>query len=32
LTAAACIGTIAGFGARSYYLALDAALDLIEDT
>jgi 3-dehydroquinate dehydratase-2 len=31
LTAAACIGTIAGFGARSYYLALQAALDLIED-
>jgi len=25
-TAAACVGTIAGFGARSYYLALDAAL------
>ena len=25
------VGTIAGFGARSYYLALDAALDLLED-
>lgn len=32
LTAPACIGTIAGFGARSYYLALTAALDLLEDT
>jgi 3-dehydroquinate dehydratase-2 len=32
LTAPACIGTIAGFGARSYYLALDAALDLLEDS
>lgn len=32
LTAAACVGTIAGFGARSYLLALDAALDLLEDT
>jgi 3-dehydroquinate dehydratase-2 len=31
LTAAACVGTIAGFGARSYYLALTAALDLLED-
>lgn len=31
LIAAACVGTIAGFGARSYYLALEAALDLIED-
>jgi 3-dehydroquinate dehydratase-2 len=31
LTAPACVGTIAGFGARSYYLALDAALDLLED-
>jgi 3-dehydroquinate dehydratase-2 len=29
-TAAACVGTIAGFGPRSYYLALDAALDLLE--
>ncbi len=28
LTAAACVGTIGGFGARSYTLALDAALDL----
>ena len=32
LIAAACVGTIAGFGARSYYLALEAALDLIEDS
>lgn len=32
LTAPACVGTIAGFGARSYYLALTAALDLLEDT
>jgi 3-dehydroquinate dehydratase-2 len=31
LTASACIGTIAGFGARSYYLALDAALDLLDE-
>lgn len=31
LTAPACIGTIAGFGPRSYYLALEAAIDLIED-
>jgi 3-dehydroquinate dehydratase-2 len=31
LTAPACVGTIAGFGARSYYLALDAALDLLEE-
>lgn len=31
LTASACVGTIAGFGARSYYLALDAALDLLEE-
>ena len=31
LTAPACVGTIAGFGARSYYLALTAALDLLED-
>jgi 3-dehydroquinate dehydratase-2 len=30
LIGAACVGTIAGFGARSYYLALDAALDLLE--
>ena len=30
LTAPACVGTIAGFGARSYFLALDAALDLLE--
>jgi 3-dehydroquinate dehydratase-2 len=26
-----CVGTIAGFGPRSYYLALDAAMDLIGD-
>jgi 3-dehydroquinate dehydratase-2 len=26
-----CIGTIAGFGARSYYLALDALLDILEE-
>ena len=32
LTAPACVGTNAGFGARSYYLALAAALDLLEDT
>lgn len=32
LTAPACVGTIAGFGARSYYLGLDAALDLLEGT
>ena len=31
LVGPACVGTIAGFGARSYYLALDAALDLIKD-
>jgi 3-dehydroquinate dehydratase II len=31
LTAAACVGTIAGFGARSYFLALDGLLDLLED-
>jgi len=31
LTAPVCVGTIAGFGARSYYLALAAALDLLED-
>jgi 3-dehydroquinate dehydratase-2 len=30
-TASACIGTIAGFGARSYYLALDAVLDLLDE-
>jgi 3-dehydroquinate dehydratase-2 len=28
---AQCIGTIGGFGARSYYLALDALLDVIEE-
>jgi 3-dehydroquinate dehydratase-2 len=26
-----CVGTIGGFGARSYALALDAVLDLLED-
>jgi 3-dehydroquinate dehydratase-2 len=26
-----CIGTISGFGARSYYLALDALLDILEE-
>ncbi len=26
LTGAVCIGTVSGFGARSYYLALDAAV------
>jgi 3-dehydroquinate dehydratase II len=26
-----CIGTISGFGARSYYLALDALIDLLEE-
>ena len=26
-----CVGTIGGFGARGYLLALDAALDLIEE-
>jgi 3-dehydroquinate dehydratase-2 len=31
LTAQACVGTVSGFGARSYYLALDAILDVIED-
>ena len=31
LTAPVCVGTIAGFGARSYLLGLDAALDLLED-
>lgn len=30
-TAAACVGTIAGFGARSYYLGLDAVLDLLDE-
>jgi 3-dehydroquinate dehydratase-2 len=30
LVAPICVGTIAGFGARSYYLALDAILDLVE--
>ena len=31
LTAPACVGTIAGFGAGSYYLGLEAALDLLKD-
>ena len=26
-----CVGTIGGFGARGYYLALDAVLDLLEE-
>jgi 3-dehydroquinate dehydratase-2 len=26
-----CIGTISGFGARSYYLALDALIDILEE-
>ncbi len=30
LVAPVCVGTIAGFGARSYYLALDAILDELE--
>jgi 3-dehydroquinate dehydratase-2 len=30
-TASACVGTIAGFGARSYYLALEAALDHLDE-
>jgi 3-dehydroquinate dehydratase-2 len=30
LTAAACIGQIAGFGARSYLLALDALLGYLK--
>lgn len=29
--AAHCIGTISGFGARSYYLALDALIDILEE-
>jgi 3-dehydroquinate dehydratase II len=32
LTAAKCIGQISGFGAQSYYLALDAALAHVEAT
>jgi 3-dehydroquinate dehydratase-2 len=31
LIAPHCVGTIAGFGARSYYLALDAVIDLLEE-
>ena len=30
LVAPVCLGTIAGFGARSYYLALEAILDELE--
>ena len=30
VTATACVGTVGGFGARSYYLALDGLLDLLE--
>jgi 3-dehydroquinate dehydratase-2 len=30
-TGAVCIGTVAGFGARSYYLALEAVLDLLAE-
>jgi 3-dehydroquinate dehydratase-2 len=26
-----CIGTISGFGARSYYLALDALIDFLQE-
>jgi 3-dehydroquinate dehydratase-2 len=32
LTAAKCLGQIAGFGAQSYYLGLDAALAHVEAT
>jgi 3-dehydroquinate dehydratase-2 len=31
LTAAACIGTIAGFGPQSYYLGLEAALQIVKE-
>jgi 3-dehydroquinate dehydratase-2 len=31
LTAPACVGTIAGFGARSYYLALDVLLEIVAE-
>lgn len=30
LVAARCVGQICGFGAQSYYLALDAALSIVE--
>jgi 3-dehydroquinate dehydratase-2 len=29
--AAQCIGSISGFGARSYYLALDVLIDILEE-
>jgi 3-dehydroquinate dehydratase-2 len=32
ITAAKCLGQISGFGARSYYLGLDAALSHVEAT
>ena len=31
LLAGVCVGVIAGFGARSYYLALDGMLDLLDE-
>ncbi len=30
LTGAVCVGTVSGFGARSYYLALDAAVEHVK--